>query len=230
MLDITKTDATTGVELAGATLTLTDKDGNVVDEWVSTTEAHRIVGIEPGDYTLTETIAPEGYLMATSIEFTVEATGDVQKVEMKDDYTKVDFSKTDIATGDELSGAHLQVIGKDDKVVAEWDTDGKIHRINGLEPGDYTLRETTAPEGYEVAEDVRFTVEATGDIQKVEMKDKATPAPEVPSSTMPETGDSLPWWAFIAVAGGAASIAVALAAGHKLRKRQSITEDDRADQ
>lgn len=230
ILDITKTDATTGVELAGATLTLADKDGNVVDEWVSTTEAHRIVGIEPGDYTLTETIAPEGYLMATSIEFTVEATGDVQKVEMKDDYTKVDFSKTDIATGDELSGAHLQVIGKDDKVVAEWDTDGKIHRINGLEPGDYTLRETTAPEGYEVAEDVRFTVEATGDIQKVEMKDKATPAPEAPSSTMPETGDSLPWWAFIAVAGGAASIAVALAAGHKIRKRQSITEDDGADQ
>ena len=72
--------------------------------------------------------------MATSIEFTVEETGDVQKVEMKDDYTKVDISKTDIATGDELPGAHLQVIDKDDKVVAEWDTNGKVHRINGLEP------------------------------------------------------------------------------------------------
>ena len=95
---------------------------------------------------LTETIAPEGYLVATSIEFTVEETGDVQKVEMKDDYTKVDISKTDIATGDELPGAHLQVIDKDDKVVAEWDTNGKVHRINGLEPGDYTLRETSAPD------------------------------------------------------------------------------------
>ncbi len=230
ILDITKTDATTGVELAGATLVLTDKDGSVVDEWVSTTEAHRIVGIESGDYTLTETIAPEGYLIATSIDFTVEETGEVQKVEMKDDYTKVDFSKTDIATGEELPGAHLAILDKDDKVIAEWDTDGKPHRINSLEPSDYTLRETTAPDGYEVAEDVKFTVEATGDVQKVEMKDKATPVPETPSSTMPETGDSLPWWAFIAIAGGAASIAVALAAGHKLRKSHNVTEDDGAGQ
>lgn len=70
-----------------------------------------------------------------------------------------------------------------------------MHRINGLEPGDYTLRETTAPEGYEVAEDVRFTVEATGDIQKVEMKDKATPdTPGNPGnpSKPPKTGDTFP--------------------------------------
>lgn len=184
ILDITKTDATTGKELPGATLVLTDKDGNVIEEWVSTDTAHRIVGIEPGDYVLTETIAPEGYLMATSIKFTVEETGDVQKVEMKDDYTKVDISKADIATGDELPGAHLQVIDKDDKIVAEWDTDGKVHRINGLEPGDYILRETSAPGGYEIAEDVKFTVKATGDVQKVEMKDKATPeTPGTPTAT-----------------------------------------------
>ena len=53
---------------------------------------------------------------------------------------------------------------------------------NGLEPGDYTLRETSAPDGYEIAEDVKFTVKATGDVQKVEMKDKATPETPEPYS------------------------------------------------
>ena len=225
ILDITKSDATTGKELPGATLVLTDKDGNVIEEWVSTDTAHRIIGIEPGCYVLTETIAPEGYLVATSIEFTVEETGDVQKVEMKDDYTKVDISKTDIATGDELPGAHLQVIDKDDKVVAEWDTNGKVHRINGLEPGDYTLRETSAPDGYEIAEDVKFTVKATGDVQKVEMKDKATPeTPGTPNSDLPKTGDSFPWWAFAALAGAAACAGGAM---YLARKSGTSVDEDK---
>lgn len=225
ILDITKSDATTGKELPGATLVLTDKDGNVIEEWVSTDTAHRIVGIEPGDYVLTETIAPEGYLVATSIEFMVEETGDVQKVDMKDDYTKVDISKTDIATGDELPGAHLQVIDKDDKIVAEWDTDGKVHRINGLEPGDYILRETSAPGGYEIAEDVKFTVKATGDVQKVEMKDKATPeTPGTPNSDLPKTGDNFPWWAFAALAGAAACAGGAMYLARK--SGTSVDEDE----
>lgn len=228
ILDITKTDATTGEELPGATLIIADKDGSVVEEWISTDTAHRIVGIEPGDYVLTETIAPEGYLVATSVEFTVEPTGDVQKVDMKDDYTKVDISKTDIATGDELPGAHLQVIGKDDKVVAEWDTDGKVHRINGLEPGDCILRETSAPDGYEVAEDVKFTVKATGDVQKVEMKDKVTPeAPETPNSDLPKTGDNFPWWAFAALAGVAACAGGAMYLARK--SGASVGEDEDAE-
>lgn len=221
VLDISKTDVTTGEELPGATLVITDSDGNVVEEWVSTDTAHRIVGIEPGDYVLTETIAPEGYLVATSIEFTVEPTGEVQQVEMKDDYTKVDISKTDIATGEELPGAHLQVIDADDEAVAEWDTDGKAHRINGLEPGDYILRETSAPDGYEVAEDVKFTVEATGDVQKVEMKDKATPGTpgkETDKSGLVKTGDSFPWWIVALAATGAGTTA---GTGIYLRRRKA---------
>lgn len=228
ILDINKTDATTGEELPGATLVVTDGEGNVVEEWVSTDTVHRIVGIEPGDYVLTETIAPEGYLVATSVEFTVEPTGEVQQVEMKDDYTKVDISKTDIATGEELHGAHLQVIDKDDKVVAEWDTDGKVHRINGLEPGNYTLRETSAPDGYEIAEDVAFTVKATGDAQKVEMKDKTTPdTPETSNSDLPKTGDQFPWWGFAALAAAAASAGGAM---HLARKSGTSVNEDEDDE
>lgn len=225
LLDISKVDLTSEAELPGATLTVTDKDGNLVEEWVSTEEAHRIIGIEPGDYTLTESIAPEGYMVANSIDFTVEETGEVQSVVMKDDYTKVDISKTDIATGEELPGAHLAVLDKDGKVVAEWDTDGKVHRINGLEPGDYTLREVTAPDGYDVAEDVSFTVEATGDIQKVEMKDKAMPAPKTPSSTMPQTGDGFPVL-LIALVGVAGATAVGAGAYLHHRKGKGVISDE----
>lgn len=59
-MEITKADLTSGVELPGATLVLTDKAGDTIEEWVSTDEAHVIHGLIPGEYVLTETIAPEG--------------------------------------------------------------------------------------------------------------------------------------------------------------------------
>ncbi len=80
---ISKTDATTGEELAGAHLLITDAYGKEVDSWVSTNEPHYIENIKDGTYTLTETIAPEGYATSTSsIEFTVEA-GKTTEVEMQ---------------------------------------------------------------------------------------------------------------------------------------------------
>ena len=76
-----------GAELTGATLTVLDKDGNVVDTWTSDAkEAHVIKKLVVGEtYTLREEFAPYGYLKATNIQFTVEDTGDVQHVEMKDE-------------------------------------------------------------------------------------------------------------------------------------------------
>ncbi|RNL46016.1 SpaA isopeptide-forming pilin-related protein [Paraeggerthella hongkongensis] len=216
LFDVTKTDLTSGAELPGATLAITDEDGVLVEEWVSTEEAHRVIGIAPGSYTLTETIAPEGYLLTTSVPFEVKETGEVQSVVMKDDYTKIDISKTDIATGEELPGAHLAILDKDGKTVAEWDTTDEVHRINGLESGDYTLRETSAPDGYEVAEDVAFTVEETGDVQKVEMKDKSMPDS---GESLPKTGDDLPPLPIVALFGAlgcaAATVALAKHRGHK---------------
>ena len=85
--EFTKTDITSGAELTGATLTVLDKDGNVVDTWTSDAkEAHVIKRLVVGEtYTLREEFAPYGYLKATDIQFTVEDTGDVQHVEMKDE-------------------------------------------------------------------------------------------------------------------------------------------------
>ena len=86
-ITVKKSDITTGVELSGATLTVLDKDKNVVDTWKSVKgEEHLIERLTVGEtYTLREEMAPYGYLKAEEITFTVEDTAEIQKVEMKDD-------------------------------------------------------------------------------------------------------------------------------------------------
>ena len=86
-VEFTKSDITTGVELEGASLTVLDRDGNVVDAWTSVKgELHVIKRLVVGEtYTLREEFAPYGYLKATDVEFTVEDTAEIQKVEMKDE-------------------------------------------------------------------------------------------------------------------------------------------------
>lgn len=175
---ITKTDATTGNELEGAKLQVIDKDGNVVEEWVSSKEEHVIYGLPEGSYTLHEELAPyeDGYVSASDVMFEVKEDGSVTKVEMKDEYSKVEISKTDLTTGKELEGAKLQIIRKDGTVLEEWITDGKPHSVEKLPVNEeLTLREITAPDGYEIAEDVTFTLKDTMEVQKVEMKDARTP-------------------------------------------------------
>jgi len=184
----TKTDATTGEELEGAKLQIIDKEGNIVEEWISAKEPHVVYGLPEGTYILHEELPPyaEGYVSAEDIEFEVKEDGSVTKVEMKDDYSKVEISKTDLTTGEELEGAKLQILNKEGEILEEWVTDGKPHLAEKLPVGEeLTLREITAPEGYEIAEDVKFTLEDTMEIQKVEMKDARTP--ETPG--VPQTGD-----------------------------------------
>ncbi len=83
---------------------MVDADGNIVDEWTSGKEAHVIRELTVGkEYTLVETKPADGYVTAESVKFTIKDTADVQKVEMKDDVTKVKISKQDIA-GKELPG------------------------------------------------------------------------------------------------------------------------------
>ncbi len=193
VIRVGKADITTQDEVEGATLQITDQTGNVVDEWVSGSEPHMIVGkLTAGEsYILTEKLAPteQGYVPAVPIEFTVQDDGKVQTVFMQDDHTKLMISKTDIATGKELRGATLQIIDSDGKIVEEWVSEAEPHMIERLPVGQYTLVETSAPAGYLVAESITFEVKATGEIQRVEMKDARIPEP---TPHIPQTGD-LPW-------------------------------------
>lgn len=78
VVEISKVDVTTGEELAGAHLELKDEKGNLIEAWVSTNESHVIEGLEPGKYTLTEVIAPDGYeLSKETVTFVVKEDGTV---------------------------------------------------------------------------------------------------------------------------------------------------------
>ena len=221
-VELTKTDLTTGKELPGAHLQVTDEDGNVIDEWVSTEKAHVIKELTVGkSYTMTETKPADGYVTAESITFTVENTAEIQKQEMKDDVTKVLISKQDIA-GKELPGAKLTILDADGKVVESWTSTEEAHYIEMLPIGKYTLREEMAPEGYLVAKDVEFEVKDTAEVQKVIMVDEEKPKESTPeggktSKDAPKTGDNTNLLLWLIVLGMSFSGVVVL--GRKLKKK-----------
>ena len=191
-VELTKSDLTTGEELPGAHLEVTDEDGNVVDAWVSTEEAHVIKELVVGKtYTMTETKPADGYVTAESIEFTIENTADFQKHEMKDDVTKVQISKTDITGDHEVPGAKLTILDENDQVVESWTSTEEPHYVEKLPIGRYTLREEQAPKGFILTADVTFEVEDTGEIQTVTMKDDTAKGKVILNKTDKETGEPL---------------------------------------
>lgn len=101
-------------------------------------------------------------------------------LDVKATTTDVKFNKFDATGSKELAGAHMQVIDKaTGKVVDEWDSNasGVDHTFKAEEGKDYILRETAAPDGYEVIVDTTFVVNGgkvttTGDSNvKVDGKD-----------------------------------------------------------
>lgn len=177
-VSISKTDITGEKNISGATLQIIDKNGNVIHEWISGTDVNYMEAqlVAGETYTLHETNAPAGYVLAQDQQFTVNADGTVTKVNMKDDTTKVSITKYDLTSGKELPGATLQIIDKDGNVIEEWISTSEAHLIEGiLTAGEtYTLREISAPNGWTISEDVTFTVNADGTITHVEMYDKPT--------------------------------------------------------
>ena len=97
---------------------------------------------------------------------------------MKNEPTKVEFTKSDITSAEEIDGTVLTILTRSGEVIERWTTvKGEPHMVRCLAAGEsYVLREETAPFGYLRAEDVVFTVEETGEIQKVEMQDKVPTA------------------------------------------------------
>lgn len=66
-----------GNELKGAKMQIIDSEGNIVDEWTSDGTDHIVTELPAGDYTLKEIAAPDGYVIATDIKFTVDVYGNV---------------------------------------------------------------------------------------------------------------------------------------------------------
>ncbi len=157
-----------------------------------------------GNYQVAELETVPGYVtMKESIAVEVNKT-DVDLEDIANSQTVVHFSKVDKDTGEELPGAVLELYAPDGSLLDTWETSDIPHVIPGLPVGEgYVLREVTAPDGFEVAEDVTFRVEDTTEIQTITMEDEKTPdqpeepdtpdepeEPDEPTPDIPQTGGS----------------------------------------
>jgi len=163
---ISKTDVTQSNEVPGATLVIKDADGKELASWVSTTEPQKVT-LKTGEYSLTETIAPEGYkLSTTTIYFMVDANDSVYVKNESGKYVSVDkvvminelkdvisVAKKDSKTGAYVEGAVLVIKDANGNVVSEFTTGSSVYQLS-LDAGVYTLSEKTAPTGYLLSNEV----------------------------------------------------------------------------
>ena len=220
-VEISKRDVY-GNELVGAEMVLENADGETVDKWTSDGTNHIVSKLGAGEYVLKEIAAPDGYVIATDIKFNVDVYGNVTVenvdstavsdngdplITMVDDTTKVQISKQDITTGEELPGATLQIIDEDGNVVEERVSTDEAHLVEGklIAGKEYTLREIIAPDGYEIANEIKFTVNEDGSVTEVVMYDELTPV-----TNTPYTGDNHSNFAAFAMLGAASVILAAL--------------------
>ena len=170
---ISKQDITTKQELPGAKLVIKDANGKEVASWVSTNTPKYIKGLEAGNYTLCETQAPDGYELYTEcIKFTVKADGTVSTVIMynapKSKETKVQISKKDITSKEEIAGAKLRITDLNGKEIISWVSTTTPKLIKNLKPGKYYLEETQAPDGYILStEKKEFEVKEDGTVTSI---------------------------------------------------------------
>ena len=160
-----------------------------------------------GSFQVMELATLPGYLtMKEPVAVEVNAA-EVEMEPIANNQTIVHISKVDAETGEELPGATLKLYGPDGTLIETWETGDIPHVVTGLPVGEgYVLKETVAPEGYQLAEDITFAVEETAEIQFVGMVDEPSPEepeepdepetpdeptePEEPTPNVPQTGGS----------------------------------------
>ena len=160
-----------------------------------------------GSFQVMELATLPGYLtMKEPVAVEVNAA-EVELEPIANNQTVVHISKVDAETGEELPGATLELYGPDGTLIETWESADIPHAITGLPVGEgYVLKETAAPEGFQLAEDITFAVEETAEIQFVGMVDEPSPEepeepeepntpdeptePEEPTPTVPQTGGS----------------------------------------
>ena len=183
---VSKRQLTGDDELPGATLTISDKDGNVVRQWVSGDKPAEIRGLAFDTiYTLSEQSAPDGYTIAESIRFKL--------VQRKDE------------NGDLLNETDVYVCtGKDWLIFDHWEK---------MEDGTVIMRDAPAPETPNqptpAPTPTTTTVTAT-----------ATPKPV---AHVPQTGDSTPLLAMVIATLAAAVGFIALLV---VRRRKNRLEEE----
>ncbi|MFQ9515997.1 MAG: SpaA isopeptide-forming pilin-related protein [Eubacterium sp.] len=174
-----------------------EKDTNIiVDEWTGTGKPHKVYGLVAGEtYYFNELIAPDGYTLAQSIEFTVSEDGksilingeNSNIVTMYDDYNKVELLKVDAKTGKPLANAKMELHKgkipegksyeewlKEDTPIASWTSTTEAYRIDRLSVGTYTWVETEAPKGYVLSAPKIIEIDESTEVQEFEFENECT--------------------------------------------------------
>ena len=163
-----------------------------------------------GNYQVKELETVPGYILSQKA-FAIGLNAPELELSPIENYqTVIHISKVDAETGEELPGANLELYAPDGTLIESWETTDTPHVITGLPVGEgYVLKETAAPEGYELAENITFTVEETTEIQIITIEDEPTPEqpdepvtpdkpvtpdtpaePDEPTPEIPQTGGS----------------------------------------
>lgn len=192
---IVKTNAVDGSSLAGAIFEIRASgdivrpDGGITavgGETVATVTTDETgeacadnlpLGSGTARYEVVETQAPTGFLLdrtshIVDLTYADQKTPVVEaRLNVSDDYTKVDISKFDASGEQEVEGARLTLYGPDKTEIDSWTSSDKPHRVEHLAPGTYSLREMMSPRTYDLAEEITFEIKDTGEVQSVAMKD-----------------------------------------------------------
>ena len=174
---ITKSDLSTGGCVEGAKLVIRDENGDVVDEWTSScdvgSDSHE-VALDPGTYTLTEEITPEGYATAETITFTIDQQGNVDKsLDMQDAPIEACILKTSEDSDEGLPGGEFEIYTEDGTLYETFVSDYVETCFPYMPVGTYTIKEVKAPEGYKISdEEITITVKDTSERQVFEIKNE----------------------------------------------------------
>ncbi|WP_044445688.1 SpaA isopeptide-forming pilin-related protein [Bacillus spizizenii] len=166
-VELTKEEAD-GQKLEGAVFRIIDKEGNTVQEGLTSDENGRVTasGLAPGHYAFVETKAPSGYVLNTEkIEFAISDSA-AGKPDPADAGIAINYKGSVELTkenteGQKLEGAVFNIVDQEGNTVQEEltsDKDGKV-KASGLAPGRYAFVETKAPSGYVLnTEKKEFTI------------------------------------------------------------------------
>ncbi len=192
-LEITKVDADTGETLAGATIRVALDDGS--DSWDVYTNASgkaTLTNMKSGTYTVTEIVAPEGYLLNEEPVLIKLEPGKTAAVTLKDKAKPgIVIKKYDEDTGFPLENAEFSVAQKGGSIVYEGMTDkeGKI-KVEGLEEGWYTITEIAPPKGYLISTESKDVYLEGGKCVEVKFDNRLRPSLQIMKIDA-ETGEPL---------------------------------------